>query len=352
MLTRFLMLGVHIFVPLAVICCAVVIPLCMTGIVVDTDEYANVASIMRFTLSNIEEGSTKLWVPFALSYLVLVWVGYCLFQHYKSFGILRLLHLRVTLTAGGPPSMAIVGTEQRGWRAVGDTLLRLLSPYYMLRCDTACARAVLRQLHAVEAAASLADHEPAASLAGAPGFPGDEYESKGSFEAAPCQPTAPLLPPEAIEGKCSPEYLPCGPTAVLPAKPGPGVVQAGEGEAGGTEEDYSSAAVLPWWLPPERVPREFSAAWGTSGVIAGKTCPALRKRVLARTAAGQPVWVSCEAYSLLLTSAGPPPSRELWRLLRPPASSPTAVVVEAGKGSGTGEVEEALLGDGDRKSVV
>lgn len=125
-------------------------------------------------------------VSFALSYVVLAWVGYCLYQHYKSFALLRLLHLRVThpagerlrtqqappseqslptagclllarlrpacvrlarslLTqcrartcasgpacpAGGPPRMAVVGMEPRGWPAVRDVLLKLFSPLYV-----------------------------------------------------------------------------------------------------------------------------------------------------------------------------------------------------------------------------
>lgn len=44
-------------------------------------------------------------------------------------------------------------------------------------------------------------------------------------------------------------------------------------------------------------------------MVAGKTCPTLRKRVLARNAAGRAVWASVESYAVLLTTAGPPPSR-------------------------------------------
>lgn len=136
-LTRFLVLGVHIFVPVAAVCCAVrewaqpfdacrpsccvqgaarcpfcpppslstpgnpalpaassppaappphpphhphppppcphppsainrsllraVIPLCMTGTVVDNAQFASTEEIMRYTLSNIQQGSSKLW---------------------------------------------------------------------------------------------------------------------------------------------------------------------------------------------------------------------------------------------------------------------------------------------------
>ena len=74
----------------------------------------------------------------------------------------------------------------------------------------------------------------------------------------------------------------------------------------------------PTRLPPRcassRQPRPppcppYAAVWGSTGIIAGKTCPTLRKRVLASNAAGRPVWVSAESYAVLLTSAGPPPSR-------------------------------------------
>lgn len=38
-----------------------VIPLCMTGTVVDNAQYASTEEIMRYTLSNIQPGSSKLW---------------------------------------------------------------------------------------------------------------------------------------------------------------------------------------------------------------------------------------------------------------------------------------------------
>jgi hypothetical protein len=39
-----------------------VIPLTRTGTAVEQNsEYANTASLMRYTLSNVEEGSIKLW---------------------------------------------------------------------------------------------------------------------------------------------------------------------------------------------------------------------------------------------------------------------------------------------------
>ena len=41
--------------------CAAVIPLCMTGTAVENAQYIGTASIMRYTLSNVEQGSTKLW---------------------------------------------------------------------------------------------------------------------------------------------------------------------------------------------------------------------------------------------------------------------------------------------------
>lgn len=126
----------------------------MTGTYVDTSYATNLVGIMRYTLSNIQPGSSKLWcgaarrgrqpvarlplragstsrqwlcarlcllhcrcrpaapiytakvpsqsscpptpcrAPFVLSYAVLAWTGYCLIQHYKSYAMLRLLHLR------------------------------------------------------------------------------------------------------------------------------------------------------------------------------------------------------------------------------------------------------------------
>ena len=61
MLCRFISLGIQVFLPITGVCCAVIIPLAMTGTVVDNAQYANVAATMRYTLSNIEQGSGKLW---------------------------------------------------------------------------------------------------------------------------------------------------------------------------------------------------------------------------------------------------------------------------------------------------
>ncbi|KAL4419727.1 hypothetical protein ABPG75_006825 [Micractinium tetrahymenae] len=298
-LTRFLVLGVHIFVPVAAVCCAVLIPLCMTGTVVDNAQFASTEEIMRYTLSNIQPGSSKLWVSFALSYVVLAWVGYCLYQHYKSFALLRLLHLRAADPAGGAPRMAVVGMEPRGWSAVRDVLLKLFSPLYMLRCDTAYAKEVLEQLNAAEAAAGAAG--------------GSTGEDAKEEEPLLGKHTANNVAAEHPDGKAA--------------------------EAEG--EEYGSAAVLPWWLPPERVPPEYSAAYGKTGVVAGKTCPTLRKRVLARTAAGRPVWVSAESYAVLLTTAGPPPSRSLWALLRTTSVQPDGVLVDSGKAAAQEGAEQA-----------
>lgn len=40
--------------------------------------------------------------------------------------------------AGGPPRMAVVGMEPRGWPAVRDVLLKLFSPLYVSCCRPAC----------------------------------------------------------------------------------------------------------------------------------------------------------------------------------------------------------------------
>jgi len=88
-----------------------------------------------------------------------------------------------------------------------------------------------------------------------------------------------------------------------------------------------SACLVPSWLhliavydqtvspgpctPPETsLPSTLPAGTvGASGVIAGKTCPVLRKRVLTTSPAGHPVWVNVESYSVLFTTGGPPPSK-------------------------------------------
>jgi len=59
-------------------------------------------------------------VPFGLSYLVLAWVGYCLYQHYKSYALMRLLHVRTTVPAGrgGLGAAWPIASQQLGIRGL------------------------------------------------------------------------------------------------------------------------------------------------------------------------------------------------------------------------------------------
>ncbi|KAI3425260.1 hypothetical protein D9Q98_009028 [Chlorella vulgaris] len=295
-LVRFLVLGCHIFLPLTIVCCAVLLPLCMTGTYSSTGDVANMADILRYTIGNIEPGSSKLWAPFTLSYFVLAYTGYCLVQHYKSFAMLRLLYLRHNplATAGGPPRMQVVGLEKRGWAAARSTLLQLCSPYYMLRCDSLRVKRYLEECAAAEASQAQ--------------------------EAAPASTTV-------TDGN--------GVAAVALT-----LKALGAGEQGGSEcGEFAKAAVLPWWLSPEQIPDAYSVERGSTGAVHGKTSPLNRKRVLTVSAAGQPVWVSAEQYSVLFTVGGPPPSSELWRLLRPPtAATPDLVLVDSGKVTELGDM--------------
>lgn len=167
--------------------------------------------------------------------------------------------------------------------------------------------------------------------------------------------------------------------AAREAKDSTGAGDGGKGlDSDGDDQEYAKAAVLPWWLPPEKIPAQYSGEWMCGWVVArveflcvwsgehelvtkisssmgssaprplpdtccvaprphptlpaverssgavlhGKTSPINRKRVLSEAAAGQPpVWVCVEQYSVLFTIAGPPPSR--WGSLlagRSPAS--------------------------------
>lgn len=137
------------------------------------------------------------------------------------------------------------------------------------------------------------------------------------------------------------------------------------GKGGVGKHSDKEAAVLPWWLPPEDIPAQYSGAcplaeagyWmpaapcpaqlpcrrcnssrrgprsrlpthqsmthtltpaaclprdaaelSCGGVVHGKTTVATRKRLMGVGAAGQAVWTSSEHYAVLLTTAGPPPS--------------------------------------------
>ncbi|EFN57874.1 hypothetical protein CHLNCDRAFT_57000 [Chlorella variabilis] len=312
MLCRFLALGLQVFVPISALCCAVLVPLTRTGTAVeDSAEYANTAELMRYTLSNVEEGSPKLWAPFALSYVVLGYTGYVLLMHYKSYALLRLLHQRLGMrgaAADGPPSMAIVGMERRGWKQAASLLLTLISPLHMHHQDAKHVREVM----AVHDAAELA----AARSAAADGSP---QAAAGDMNLEPAQ--------TAAFGGSSSDGDDGGEEAEDEEAAG---CNTGAGSAGASVDGSKLArpdsdgmpVVLPWWLPPEQVPAEVSAELGTSGVISGKSCCVLRGRVRGVTPAGRTVWAQASQYAVLWTVIGPPPSRELHSLLRSRGPSP------------------------------
>ncbi|PRW05771.1 ERD4-related membrane [Chlorella sorokiniana] len=305
-LVRFTELGVQLFLPITAFCCAALIPLFMSGDAVDSNTgSANVASLMRYTMSNIDEGSSKLWVPWCLSYLVLAHSMATLVFHYRSYAMLRVLHLRfgplgLQLTTGGAPRQAIVGFKPRGWRHLKHTLLRLVSAYHMHQSDAHHVRKLLAAYEAAEAAAaaepaSVAEPAPAAAEAAA------KEPAAGKVSAPEAEP---LLPPADSGSKVG------GSSCTAPAA-------------------WESDAILPWWLPPEHIPPAFSPEYGATGVLAGKSVCTLRKRVLASTPTGRPTWVSCERYSLLFLASGPPPHRELQRILRAnPRPGPPSVHID------------------------
>ncbi|PRW44348.1 pyruvate decarboxylase 4 [Chlorella sorokiniana] len=265
MMMRFLVLGCHILTPLAVMSCAIILPICLSGKFVNSSNtVAGMASVMRYSVSNLAPKSSKLWACFALSYVALAWAGYCLYMHYKSYALLRLVYLRFSAPrpAGAAPVMRIVGFERRGWPAARQNLLKLISPFYMLRSDAAYVKRFLEERAADEAAAV------AAGTAG------------------------------SLDEQCS------------------------------GKEDGSENGIVPFWLPPEHMPVLCSAELG-SCMPAGKTCPPSRNRAVGWTEAGQPVWVPAEQYAVLFQAAGPLPSKELWSLLRPRSAVPTAVHIDS-----------------------
>ena len=131
--------------------------------------------------------------------------------------------------------------------------------------------------------------------------------------------------------------------------PGSKLAAGGSSQASAAGDELADCAVLPWWLPPERIPRDVSGAlragtagrywlrtaavaaaassaataahcrptlllplcapaaeWGTTGVLAGKSAAVLRDRVLGTTPAGRAVWAHASQYAVLFSVAGPP----------------------------------------------
>ena len=64
-------------------------------------------------------------------------------------------------------------------------------------------------------------------------------------------------------------------------------------------------------IPPLGYTVAAAAEWGTTGIVHGKSCCLMRKRVLGKSATGLPVWVSASQYAVLVTVAGPPPTRSV-----------------------------------------
>lgn len=161
-----------------------VLPLAMTGTYVqNSSSAAGMASIMRYSLSNIEPHSVKLWcapmldqaacsergpsalglstaarlckraalpggpppaappplplpcrAPFALSYAVLAWAGYVLYMHYKSVS----LFFCVLMAAGRRPHPALTNLPSAPLRACSTPCCGLST------CASACRESQVR----------------------------------------------------------------------------------------------------------------------------------------------------------------------------------------------------------------
>lgn len=150
--------------------------------------------------------------------------------------------------------MAIVGYPQRrGWPAVRHTLAKLFSPTCMLRSDAAYVKAFLAEAAALQAAddASRSDDS---------GGGGSGSGGAGALEPAPTADAAGGKERQAEEADAAP--LMGGKSRVSASSAGP----------------LADDAVLPWWLPPEQVPAQYSGASGCGSGWAGAE------------AASMPVW--------------------------------------------------------------
>lgn len=208
---------------------------------------------------------------------------------------------------GGPPKQTILGYEARGWRHVRHTLLRLVSPWHMHRSDAYLVRRAVerREEEAAQEAAAAADAAEALSCA-----------SRNAGDKAAVRMLSKLLSSAtaaaaaaAVQGAGDEAEA----AAPLPldssSSSSDGDDETGASASPGAKasgDKYADCAVLPWWLLPEDIPPEVSPEWGRSGVVSGRSCVTSRKRALATTAAGQPVWEAVGQYAVLYTVAGPP----------------------------------------------
>ncbi|KAJ4727522.1 calcium permeable stress-gated cation channel 1 [Melia azedarach] len=90
---RIYLLGLKIFVPLAVLAFAVLVPVNWTGNTLEKTEDLTFSDIDKLSISNVHSGSKRLYAHIVMSYVFTLWTFYVLRNEYKIVANMRLRFL-------------------------------------------------------------------------------------------------------------------------------------------------------------------------------------------------------------------------------------------------------------------
>ncbi|XP_031262131.1 CSC1-like protein At4g02900 [Pistacia vera] len=90
---RIYLLGIKIFVPLAVLSFLVLVPVNWTGKTLEHSKHVTFDDIDKLSISNVASGSKRLYAHIAMSYVFTFWTCYVLHEEYKIIAEMRLRFL-------------------------------------------------------------------------------------------------------------------------------------------------------------------------------------------------------------------------------------------------------------------
>ncbi|RVW54881.1 Calcium permeable stress-gated cation channel 1 [Vitis vinifera] len=87
---RIYLLGLKIFVPLAVLAFAVLVPVNWTGKSLQNIKDLTFSDIDKLSISNVPTGSNRFWAHIVMQYVFSFWTCYVLYKEYKIIATMRL----------------------------------------------------------------------------------------------------------------------------------------------------------------------------------------------------------------------------------------------------------------------
>ncbi|KAL8143745.1 hypothetical protein V2J09_016777 [Rumex salicifolius] len=90
---RIYLLGLKVFVPMAILAFSILVPINWTGDMLDKTQGLDYSDIDKLSISNIPAGSNRYWVHILMSYIFTYWTLYVLYKEYEIITALRLRFL-------------------------------------------------------------------------------------------------------------------------------------------------------------------------------------------------------------------------------------------------------------------